>query len=124
MYPPRVVNGIGYVCAKYLPMLYGGTITWRDGAAELNTCGRHIRLTPGSKALVSDGKEIPLQHAPVLIAQRLYVPYDAVRHICGADCEWVAETRIVRLRSGDTPVKERFRRPPAPASDLPPPVSE
>lgn len=111
MYPPLAVGNVGYLYAKYLPILYGGTITWNSGVADMQVAGRKVKLRPRAEVMEVDGKEIRLAIPPMIIAGRAYVPYEAVEHICGAKASWDAKEKRLSIISGNIPLKPQFRRP-------------
>jgi len=110
MYPPLDIQGTGYLYAKYLPLLYGGTIGWSSGKAEMMVAGNPVTIRPGSRALIVGGKAVSLHHAPMIVAGRIYVPAEAIKPICGADASWDAEAKVLRITSGGLSVKPQLRR--------------
>ena len=109
-FPPLEVGGIGYIYAKYLPALYGGTIVWEQGTTTLNVGGKRITVRPGLKAIEIGGETVPLRHETRIIAGRVYIPYDAIKHICGADAYWDAKGKILRIKSKELQPKAQFRQ--------------
>lgn len=110
MYAPLVLGDVGYLYAKYLPVLYGGTISWDSGVVNMEAAGRKVRLYPRTGLMEVDGKEIRLKNPPMLIAGRTYVPYEAIEHICGAKAKWNVKQKRLSITSGDAPLKPQFRR--------------
>lgn len=111
LYPPLRVGDTGYLYAKYLPALYGGTITWSGGTARLTVGDRTITLKPEGKELLVGDQSIKLRQPPKVIAGRMYVPSEAIKRTCGATATWDAKEKTLRLTSGELPLKPQFRRP-------------
>jgi hypothetical protein len=99
-YPVFIVRETGYLYAKYLPIFYGGMIECKNGAVELNVAGRHITIHPGTPKVEIEGKVVMLDKPALIIAGRTYVPYQAVKPICGASATWDAESKVLSMTSG------------------------
>ncbi|MBP6962889.1 MAG: hypothetical protein KBC96_00615 [Armatimonadetes bacterium] len=108
-YPVLRVDGAGYLYARYLPLLYGGSIHWDKGKAELTIAERSIKLRPKSRLLQINGQSIILDRPIMLIADRIYVPYQAIPHLCQASVVWADNERVLHVRSDGLGLKPGSR---------------
>ncbi|MGB9587300.1 MAG: copper amine oxidase N-terminal domain-containing protein [Armatimonadota bacterium] len=109
-YPVRWVADSWYAYARYLPLIYGGTLEWRQSAARMSVAGKKVVLWPGSTDISIEGKRVSLKDPVKIIAGRTYVPPEAFRVICGAEATWDDESKVLRIVSGPIKPKAQFRR--------------
>jgi len=103
--PPMIVDGRTLVPLRVIFEALGMTVEWDDNWISADSAGTSISLNIGNPQMTVHGelgtKTIELDVPPRIINGRTMVPLRAIAEATGANVEWDATTRTVRISGFD-----------------------
>jgi Copper amine oxidase N-terminal domain len=98
--PTVVIGGRAFIHIRPISEAFGATVVWNDDAQSvtINLGGTVVYSRIGDDSAYINDRKVQLDAAPLLIADRTFVPLRFVMDALGLDVQWDEETQSIEIK--------------------------